>query len=92
MTGGVAHDFNNLLGVISNSAHPMRRQTAAWPEAQAQRCEVALSGIAMPGAMDGVTLARALRRRWPLLPVVLTSGYGTRTPPAGEFTVPHKLC
>ena len=88
----MAHDFNNLLGVISNSAHLMRRQTAAWPEAQAQRCEVALSGIAMPGAMDGVMPARVLRRRWPLLPVVLTSGYGTRTPPAGEFTVPHKLC
>jgi signal transduction histidine kinase/ActR/RegA family two-component response regulator len=25
LTGGVAHDFNNLLGIISNSAHLMRR-------------------------------------------------------------------
>ncbi len=26
LTGGVAHDFNNLLGVISNSAHLIRRR------------------------------------------------------------------
>jgi two-component system cell cycle sensor histidine kinase/response regulator CckA len=33
-----------------------------------------VSDVAMPG-MDGVALARALRQRWPGLPVVLLSGY-----------------
>ncbi|WP_237182850.1 ATP-binding protein [Roseomonas marmotae] len=33
-----------------------------------------VSDVAMPG-MDGVALARALRRRWPGLPVLLVSGY-----------------
>lgn len=92
LAGAVAHDFNNLVGVFSNSAHLMRRQTPALPEAQAQRFEVVLSDIVMPGAMDGATLTRALRRRWPLLPVVLTSGHSTRTPPAGQFLALHKPC
>jgi signal transduction histidine kinase/ActR/RegA family two-component response regulator len=34
LTGGVAHDFNNLLGVISNSAHLIRRH-AGTPELEA---------------------------------------------------------
>ena len=29
----------------------------------------------MPGGMNGVDLANEIRRRWPNLPVVLTSGY-----------------
>jgi two-component system cell cycle sensor histidine kinase/response regulator CckA len=33
-----------------------------------------ISDVAMPG-MDGVTLARSLRSRWPELPVLLMSGY-----------------
>jgi two-component system cell cycle sensor histidine kinase/response regulator CckA len=33
-----------------------------------------VSDVAMPG-MDGLALARALRQRWPGLPVVLLSGY-----------------
>ena len=37
-----------------------------------------VSDVAMPG-MDGVALARALRQRWPGLPVVLVSGYAEAT-------------
>jgi len=33
------------------------------------------SDIVMPGEMDGVGLARAVRQRWPDLPILLTSGY-----------------
>jgi DNA-binding NtrC family response regulator len=29
----------------------------------------------LPGAMDGVDLAWEVKLRWPLLPVILTSGY-----------------
>jgi DNA-binding NtrC family response regulator len=31
--------------------------------------------VRLPGAMDGIDLAREVKLRWPLLPVVLTSGY-----------------
>ncbi len=31
--------------------------------------------VRLPGAMDGIDLAREVRMRWPFLPVILTSGY-----------------
>lgn len=34
LTGGVAHDFNNLLGVVSNSAHLIRRHMEQLPGLQ----------------------------------------------------------
>ncbi|MGW5959466.1 PAS domain S-box protein [Methylorubrum thiocyanatum] len=43
-------------------------------EEDGQRFEVVFSDVVMPG-MNGVDLAREIRRRWPYLPVVLTSGY-----------------
>jgi two-component system, cell cycle sensor histidine kinase and response regulator CckA len=41
-----------------------------------------VSDLALPG-MDGLALARGLRRRWPGLPVLLLSGYGAG--PGEEF-------
>lgn len=40
--------------------------------------EVLVSDVTMPGEMDGVALAEALRARLPGLPVVLASGYAER--------------
>ncbi len=43
--------------------------------------------IRLPGAMDGVDLAWEVRQRWPLLPMILTSGHprehGGELPPPG---------
>ncbi|GJE52742.1 Sensor histidine kinase RcsC [Methylobacterium tardum] len=50
------------------------RSALAEIEASGQRFEVVFSDVVMPG-MNGVDLAREIRRRWPYLPVVLTSGY-----------------
>lgn len=35
---------------------------------------IVFSDIEMPGSMDGVKLARAIRNRWPPIELVLTSG------------------
>jgi len=40
--------------------------------------DVVFSDIVMPGGLSGIDLARALRRRWPELPVVLATGYTER--------------
>jgi signal transduction histidine kinase/CheY-like chemotaxis protein len=40
--------------------------------------DVVFSDVVMPGSLSGIDLARALRRRWPGLPVVLATGYTER--------------
>jgi CheY-like chemotaxis protein len=40
--------------------------------------DVVFSDVVMPGGLSGIDLARALRRRWPELPVVLATGYTER--------------
>ena len=37
--------------------------------------DVILSDIMMPGGMNGLEFAREVRRRYPHLPIVLTTGY-----------------
>ena len=64
--------------VLTRAGHTVLPADSA--EAALARLEAAprpallVSDVAMPG-MDGVALARALRQRWPDLPVVLVSGY-----------------
>ncbi len=57
-----------------------------------QSFDLMLSDIVMPGAMNGVALARHVRTHWPALPVVLITGYTTALAPTDEFTVLHKPC
>lgn len=54
--------------------------------------DVVLSDIMMPGGLDGLALARALRHRWPALPVVLVTGYSASAEAARAegFRVLHK--
>lgn len=42
---------------------------------QRERFDAVVSDIVMPGSMNGAGLAKAIRRRWPALPVLLVSGY-----------------
>ena len=40
-----------------------------------QDIKVVFTDINMPGSMDGLALAQAVRRRWPPVELVLTSGF-----------------
>jgi CheY-like chemotaxis protein len=40
-----------------------------------QDIKVVFTDINMPGSMDGLALAQTIRRRWPPIEIVLTSGY-----------------
>jgi CheY-like chemotaxis protein len=39
--------------------------------------DLVFSDLVMPGGMDGLELARTVRRRWPTLPVLLATGYSS---------------
>ena len=42
---------------------------------EAERLDVVFSDLIMPGEQDGLDLARAIRRQWPQLPVILATGF-----------------
>lgn len=54
--------------------------------------DVVLSDVVMPGAADGVALARQLRQQRPRLPVVLITGFSNTAVAEGEFLVLRKPC
>ncbi|KQW52023.1 hypothetical protein ASD88_05345 [Pelomonas sp. Root662] len=56
------------------------------------RPDVVLTDVVMPGAMDGVGLARRLREQRPGLPVVLISGFSNTVIAEGEFVQLRKPC
>jgi PAS domain S-box-containing protein len=58
---------------------------------EAGKFDLVVSDIVMAGAMDGLGLARAIRKRHPHLPVVLVTGFSDSADLAGrEFTVLRK--
>lgn len=50
----------------------------------AERLDVLFTDFVLPGDQDGLQLTAAVRRRWPSLPVVVTTGYGEGMMPALE--------
>lgn len=53
---------------------PSAQEALALVEAQPDKFDIVFTDVVMPG-VSGIELAQALRSRFPLLPVVLTSGY-----------------
>ncbi|WP_322469128.1 response regulator [Hydrogenophaga sp. SNF1] len=54
--------------------------------------DVLLTDLAMPGALDGLDLARTVRRRWPGVRVVLISAQGDALAEVENFPVLRKPC
>ena len=46
--------------------------------------DIVFSDLVMPGEMDGIALAREISRRWPALPVLLTTGFSPGVAAAAE--------
>ncbi len=62
-------------------------------EAIAQKkFDLVVSDIVMPGALDGLNLARAIGESKPDLPVLLVTGYSGVAEGGTEFTIPRKPC
>ncbi|WP_052389526.1 PAS domain S-box protein [Belnapia moabensis] len=71
--GDFARQLLEDLGYVATWA-PNARAALEVLEEDASRFDVVFSDVVMPG-MNGVELGKEIRRRWPDLPVVLTSGY-----------------
>ncbi len=55
---------------------------------QGERVDLVFSDVVMPGGMDGLDLARELRRNYPAMPVLLASGYSDALGGAEKLGVP----
>jgi PAS domain S-box-containing protein len=76
------------LGLVVSTAGDA---DAALQALAAAPVDLVISDIVMAGAMNGVRLARAIRERYPTLPVALATGYSAAAQEAaGEFVVLRK--
>jgi signal transduction histidine kinase len=64
-----------LIALGFTVTHVASAEAALGALADARAIDVVLSDIMMPGGVSGVQLAREIRRRYPMLPIVLTTGY-----------------
>jgi CheY-like chemotaxis protein len=65
-------------GMIEQLGYDMRRAgnaLSALVEIEKGGIDIVFTDIVMPGKLDGVGLADEISKRWPLLPVLLTTGY-----------------
>ena len=92
---------NEALAQVSAAllrSHGLQVQHAAHAAEALQRLtpphdfDLVFSDVIMPGEIDGLMLARRLRREQPGLPVVLTSGYSDTAAQAADFKVLRKPC
>jgi CheY-like chemotaxis protein len=87
----VAEVTAGLLEELGYHVHAAADAQTALKAAERLEFDLLLSDIVMPGIMDGVALARALRQRRPALPILLVTGYSdTAASAEGEFAVLRK--
>jgi PAS domain S-box-containing protein len=71
----VAEASGSLLEQLGYSVVHVRDAAAALDAVDKREFDLVVSDIMMPGTMDGLALARVLRRRQPALPILLVTGY-----------------
>jgi len=79
-----------MLGELGYDVVSVASAEAALAHVATARPLLVLSDIVMPGGQDGLALARALRKSWPDLPIVLMTGYAKNAPTDGEFPLLRK--
>jgi CheY-like chemotaxis protein len=87
----VAVASTGLLEQLGYSVRWASDADAALKEIARDGIDFVLSDIVMPGKMDGLALARELKKRNPRLPILLASGYSEAAQNAkGEFPILRK--
>ena len=69
VTAGLLERLGCLVTIAPNAAAALERLESG------QRFGAMISDIMMPGTMNGLDLARLVRRRWPDQPILLVTGY-----------------
>jgi PAS domain S-box-containing protein len=82
-TAVMLRELGYQVTIATDAAEALARIAAEKPL-------LVLSDIVMPGANDGVALARELKNLYPDLPVVLMTGYAKNMPADHEFPVMRK--
>jgi len=75
----VADASTGLLEQLGYHVRWVADAETALQEIEADGIDVVFSDIVMPGKMDGLKLARAIRTMNPRLPILLTTGYSEST-------------
>jgi signal transduction histidine kinase/ActR/RegA family two-component response regulator len=89
--GNVTAALLTSLGAVVTRVRSAKQALAALDRRDA--CfDVVLSDVVMPGAMDGLALARLLRARSPPVPVVLISGFSNALAGVDDIPVLRKPC
>jgi len=87
----VATASTGLLEQLGYSVRWASDAESALREMAVDGIDLVVSDIVMPGPMDGLALARALKRKHPGLPILLASGYSDAAQNAqAEFPILRK--
>lgn len=79
------------LTVCSSGDEAMARYTESLDEqGHSQQFDLVFSDIVMPGRLDGIGLAMAIRTLTPAMPILLATGFSERTPQDYGFRVLSK--
>jgi PAS domain S-box-containing protein len=71
----VATASTGLLEQLGYAVRWVSNAEAALTEIEGDGIDLVFSDIVMPGKMDGLALAQAIRGKYPRLPILLTTGY-----------------
>jgi CheY-like chemotaxis protein len=87
----VANASAGLLEQLGYRVRWVSDAPSALAEIEKDGIDIVFSDIVMPGKMDGLRLAKAIRARRPALPVLLATGYSETTATSGsEFPILRK--
>ena len=71
----VANASTGLLEQLGYTVRWVSNADAALQEIERDDIDLVFSDIVMPGGMDGLGLARAIKQKHPALPILLATGY-----------------
>lgn len=86
----VAEVGREMLGQLGYTVRLAANAREALDVVKRERFDLVLSDIVMPGGMNGVELARAIRADKPGLPILLVTGYAGSAGVSPEFPVLRK--